>query len=285
MQMSRRAANSSSSSALGYLRSGQAKYLTAGAFVANLGFIDRVKAVIQGRELVPLATGPQPSFDDTGALLKIRLRKGCLQGGSGVSIATELGAILPTLGEEPGAGYSAALILSQQWSFATVHLNVQGAETRARNADVFVGTIVEGPDAWTARPVAEIFFEDEFGADRTVSGLVGFIARASDQLSFDMGTRVAWEGLSSVFELRAGLTWGFPIWGRHEDANLAGPSPGYTTARMLESGHERLIGRTIAGKFVVEALLGGGRDGSGVPRAPGRARKNRRHQGSASRES
>lgn len=201
---------------VGYLRSGQGKYLTAGEFVANLAFIDRVEVVLQGRELVPLANGQQPSFDDTGALLKILLREGRLQGGSGVSIATEVGAILPTLGSEAGAGYSAALILSQRWSLATVHLNFQGAETRASNADVFVGTIVEGPDAWTARPVAEFFLEDEFGAERTVSGLVGFIARASGQLSLDMGTRVAREGSSAIFELRAGLTWGFPIWGRRD---------------------------------------------------------------------
>jgi hypothetical protein len=201
---------------VGYLRAGQAKYLTASAVVANLGLIDRVEAVLQGRELVLFDNGAHGSLVDTGAFLKIVWREGSLQGRSGLSIATEVGPLLPTINGEPGVGYSAAVILSQRWSFATVHLNLEGSQTRAGNADAFVGAIVEGPNDWLARPVAEFFYEDELGAEQTISGLVGFIARVNDSLSLDMGTRTARVGTTTVFEARAGFTWAFPIWGGHE---------------------------------------------------------------------
>jgi hypothetical protein len=201
---------------VGYLRAGQAKYLTASAVVANLGLIERVEAVLQARELVLFEHGAHGSLVDTGAFLKIVLREGSLQGSGGLSVATEVGPLLPTVNGDPGIGYSAAVIVSQRWSFATVHVNVQGEQTRAGNADGFVGTIVEGPDAWVARPVAEFFYEDEVGAGQTVSGLVGLIARLSDRLSLDMATRTARVGDTNVFEARAGFTWAFPIWGGRE---------------------------------------------------------------------
>ena len=62
-----------------------------------------------------------------------------------------------------GIGASANLIVSQQWSALTVHVNTQVALTRAGNLDLFEGVIVEGPQ-WTVRPVAEVFVEREFGA-------------------------------------------------------------------------------------------------------------------------
>jgi hypothetical protein len=201
---------------VGYLRARREKYLTASAVVANLGLIDRVEAVLQGRELVLFDNGAHGSLVDTGAFLKIVLREGRLQGGSGLSIATEVGPLLPTVNGEPGIGYSAALILSQRWSFATIHVNFEGAQTRAGNADAFVGAIVEGPNEWVARPVAEFFYEDELNADQTISGLIGFIARVNDSLSLDWGTRAARVGKTNDFEVRAGLTWALPIWGGHE---------------------------------------------------------------------
>jgi hypothetical protein len=201
---------------IGYLRYGEDKYLTASAFVANLGIVDRVEAVVQGTELVLVNHGTHGSFVDAGAFLKIVLREGSLQEGTGPSIATEVGALLPTINAEPGAGYSAAVIASQRWRLATVHLNLQGAQTRAGNADAFVGAILEGPSDWVVRPVAEAFYEDEIHVAQTVSGLVGCIARASDSLSLDVGLRAARVDTTPVFEVRAGFTWGFSLWGGHE---------------------------------------------------------------------
>lgn len=76
--------------------------------------------------------------------------------------------------------------------------------TRDHRADVFVGAIIEGPSTWTVRPVAEIFYENEFGRMATVSGLVGLIYRVSDNLSFDVGVRHASTNGRPVNEIRAG---------------------------------------------------------------------------------
>ena len=199
---------------VGFLRSGQTRSLVLPAVVANLGVYDRVELVLQGLELVRVDRGLQASLEDTAALVKIELREGVLQGGTGPSIATELGAILPTLDGDPNVGASADLIVSERGSLGTVHLNIQGARTRDGNPDLFLGTILEGPFEWTARPVAEIFYEREFGtAVETFSGLVGFIGRVSDRLSFDAATRAARSQGMPVFEARAGLTWSLEVWG------------------------------------------------------------------------
>ena len=101
------------------------------------------------------------------------------------------------------------LFRSGEWG--TVHFNVETSLTRDHHADVFVGTIVEGPFKWKVRPVAEFFYEKEFGMEETVSGLVGLIWQVSDKLSFDVAFRHALSNGRPVDELRAGLTFAVPI--------------------------------------------------------------------------
>jgi hypothetical protein len=93
-------------------------------------------------------------------------------------------------------------------------LNIAGQLTRDQHADLFTGIILEGPNKWTVRPVAEFFYEEEFGPAHTVSALVGAIWQVRDNLSFDVGFRHA---ITNVNEVRAGLTYGFPL-------RLLGPS-------------------------------------------------------------
>ena len=102
-------------------------------------------------------------------------------------------------------------IVSQRWEWGTVHLNAETAITRDHHGDLFVSAIIEGPSKWTVRPVAEIFYEREFGQQETVSGLVGLIWRVSDKLAFDVGLRHALTNSHPVNEVRAGLTFGFPL--------------------------------------------------------------------------
>jgi len=95
----------------------------------------------------------------------------------------------------------------------TLHLNVTNEYTRSHEYALFLGMIVEGPDAWPVRPVAELFVEREFGERRLTSGLtesalLGLIWRARENLSFDLGARLSHEQQTAE-ELRAGLTWGF----------------------------------------------------------------------------
>ncbi len=93
----------------------------------------------------------------------------------------------------------------------TVHFNVETLLTREHHADVFVGTIIEGPFKWKVRPVAEFFYEKEFGLEEAVSGLVGLIWRVNDKLSFDVAFRHALTNGHPVNEVRAGLTFAVPI--------------------------------------------------------------------------
>lgn len=101
--------------------------------------------------------------------------------------------------------------MSQRWEWGAIHLNGAGALSREQRADVFVGAIIEGPSKWTVRPVAEVFYEKEFGTSETLSGLVGLIWRVHEDLSFDVGVRHAITNGHPVNEVRAGLSFGYPL--------------------------------------------------------------------------
>jgi len=76
---------------------------------------------------------------------------------------------------------------------------------------MFAEAIIEGPAKWTVRPVAELFYEKEFGKPETISGLIGFIWQVRDDLSFDVGVRHALTNGHPVNEIRAGVSFGFDI--------------------------------------------------------------------------
>lgn len=196
----------------GTLRQGSDKTLIAPATVVNVGLPDRWEAVFQGQGQFPLSGSDQPAaFAGAGAFLKHVLRPGSLQGESGPSIATEFGALLPGINADAGFGASMAGIVSQRWEWGTVHFNSQTTLTRDHHADQFVSTILEGPSQWKVRPVAEIFYEEEFGQSHTISGLIGAIWQVRDDLAFDIGFCHALTNGQPVNEIRAGLTFGFPL--------------------------------------------------------------------------
>ncbi len=199
---------------VGYLREGGADQLVVPAAVANLGLVPGWEVVAQGRGIVALDSPPprdsELSLTDTGVFLKGVLRSGTLQGKPGPSVATELGVLLPTAGDEPGLGGTVIGIVSQRWRRASAHFNVAQILTRDGRFELFVGGILEGPHEWLVRPVAEVFVEEEFGGSRTVSGLVGGIWRVSDDLSLDLAVRRAGESGDPILEVRVGLTYSFP---------------------------------------------------------------------------
>lgn len=125
------------------------------------------------------------------------------------SIAAEFGVLLPDSNGDSRVGASINAIVSQRWDWGTAHLNMAAELTRDQRADVFTDLIVEGPSKWVVRPVAEFFYEEEFGRAHTLSGLVGAIWQVNDKLSFDIGFRHAVTNGSNVNEIRAGLTVGF----------------------------------------------------------------------------
>jgi hypothetical protein len=195
----------------GIRRDGSQRTLVAPATVLNFGLKDRWEAVLETQLETPLSPGGPSTFTASGAFLKHVLREGSLQDKSGPSIATELGLLLPDSDGSNRLGASIAGIVSQRWDWGSVHLNAAAALSRDRNADLFVGAIVEGPAKWKVRPVAEVFYEDEIGASHTISGLIGAIWQVRDNLSFDVGFRQALTDGHPVSEIRAGFTVGFPL--------------------------------------------------------------------------
>jgi hypothetical protein len=194
----------------GVRRDGSETRLVAPAAVLNLGFSKGWEAVLQGQMETPLSSSEPVSLRMTEALLKYVLREGALQDKSGPSIATEFGFLLPGINAEPGVGASWAAIVSQRWDWGTTHINVATSITRDQHFDLFLDGIIEGPYSWKVRPVAEIFFDDEFGKGRTISGLIGAIWQVRDNLSLDIGVRRALTEDRPLTELRAGMTIGFP---------------------------------------------------------------------------
>jgi hypothetical protein len=195
----------------GRLRDATGTSLIAPATVFNYGLSEGWEAVLEGQGQAPLSSSGPTSLMAAGAFLKHVLQPGSLQEKSGPSVATEFGVLLPDSTENSGVGASLAGIVSQRWDWGTIHLNAETALTRDHHGDVFIGSIIEGPSTWTVRPVAEFFYENEFGKSETISGLIGLIWRVRDDLSFDVGLRHAVTNGHPVNEIRAGLTFGFPL--------------------------------------------------------------------------
>ena len=187
------------------------KILIAPDTVINYGFAKNWEAVFEGRLETPLPASGPTTFTDGGVFLKHILRPGVLQDETGPSIATEFGVLLPDSIGDTRFGASIAGIVSQRWDWGTAHLNIAGQLTRDQHADLFTGIILEGPYKWPIRPVAEFFYEEEFGQAHTLSALVGAIWQVRDDLSFDVGFRHAITNGAHVNEIRAGLTIGFPL--------------------------------------------------------------------------
>jgi hypothetical protein len=195
----------------GRLHEGGNTSLVAPATVINYGLSEGWEAVLQGQGETALSPSGPTSLTSAGAFLKHVLQPGSLQDKPGPSIATEFGMLLPDSTGSSGVGASLAGIVSQRWDWGTIHLNAATALTRDHRGDLFLGGIIEGPSKWAIRPVAEFFYENEFGKSETVSGLIGLIWRVRDNLSFDVGLRHALTNGHQVNEVRAGLTFGFPL--------------------------------------------------------------------------
>jgi hypothetical protein len=183
--------------------------LIAPAVVLNYGFLENWEAVLEGQLQTPFSPSGPTSLAASGAFLKHIIRPGSLQDQLGPSIATEFGVLLPDSSGDSRVGASIDTIISQRWDWGTAHLNIAADLTRNQRADVFTDLILEGPSKWVVRPVAEFFYEEEFGLSHTLSGLIGAIWQVNDKLSFDVGFRHAITNGSTVNEIRAGLTVGF----------------------------------------------------------------------------
>jgi hypothetical protein len=194
---------------LGYTHDEAGGAYTPG-FILNYGAVHRLELVFDAHHSL-LYGGAQATARrrqlDTALLAKFVAREGCLQGGSGLSVAVEGGPLLPTLPAAGGAGLSFTTIVSQRWSAASLHVNVEGDVTRDHTLAFIGGAIVEGPDDWRVRPVAESYVAREQHQPALVSGLGGAIWRVGAHLDLDAAFRAARQDGANVYEARAGLTW------------------------------------------------------------------------------
>ena len=195
----------------GLLKDESGKKLIAPAARFNYGYAENWEAVLEGRIETPFSPSGPSNLREAGAFLKGVLREGSLQDKTGPSIATEFGVLLPDSEGHSQFGAGLAGIVSQRWDWGAIHLNGVAELTREHHADLFTGVIIEGPSKWTVRPVAEFFYEKEFGKSETVSGLAGLIWQVREDLSFDLGLRHALTNGHPVNELRAGMTVAFSL--------------------------------------------------------------------------
>jgi hypothetical protein len=198
---------------LGYLRDGAATYSTPSQ-ILNYGALERVELVLELHERMPSLGTPGPRFGlvDDGAFVKTVLLEGALQGKPGPSLALEVGALLPAIHAEPGAGASAALIGSVVLPLVRFHLNLEAARTRDEKAALIADGILEGPAlVGRARPVAEFVYEREIHAETLESALLGFIEPLSETFALDGAARLGWRDAERLFEVRAGFTWSFAV--------------------------------------------------------------------------
>lgn len=191
----------------GVLRAGSPSTLSDAVF--NYGFAERWELVLQGTAQTP-PEGAGPISVANAAFLKYVVQPGVLQDKSGPSIATEFGPLLPEIGGS-GLGFSWTGIVSQRWDWGTVHLNMETNLTPDQHGELFLDAIIEGPIKWTVRPVLEIYSDSVFDESQTFSALVGAIWQVQDNLAFDVGLRYALVNGRPVNELRAGVTFGFPL--------------------------------------------------------------------------
>jgi hypothetical protein len=200
----------------GYLHEGSDKFLIAPAIVANFGIKGDSEIVLEGRLSTPLGndSGSQSVLGDTALSLKQVHRRGSLQEESGLSVASECSVLLPEVHGESGTGFGCLGIASQRWAATTVHVNGGLFMDREHNWEKLLGVIVEGPFEWKVRPVMELLAERINDGSRTNSALAGVIWRTGESLAFDFGIRVARVDDQDVYEVRAGLTWGFSINGK-----------------------------------------------------------------------
>jgi hypothetical protein len=197
-----------------YLHQGKEKSMSAPIAVGNWGLGEDTEIVLEGRlnrQLGNTSDTHRTSLGDSAVSVKHVFRRGSLQDGTGPSVATECGILLPTVNGPSGTGATCDGIVSARGDAGAIHLNAALTRTREQTTSRFLGVIVEGPDAWTVRPVMEVFTERDASAPRTNSALLGAIWKQSEDLSFDLAVRKARSNGENITELRIGLDWSFHL--------------------------------------------------------------------------
>ena len=171
----------------------------------NYGFAQDWEVVLEGQ--AEYFSRQRSRLTENALSLKGVLQEGSLQEKEGWSLATEASVLLPGINADDGAGFEGIAIASQRWDWGTVHINIAAELTRDQRFGTFAGLIVEGPDDWPVRPVAEVNYQRVFRTEEETSVLLGAIWQVKDHLAFDLGFRHAWVNSRPDEQIRAGLTF------------------------------------------------------------------------------
>ncbi|HWC63069.1 MAG TPA: hypothetical protein VG501_05555 [Rhizomicrobium sp.] len=193
-------------SPLSYRHDGEGVALIAPQARLNYGFAENWEVVLEG-QADHFAHG-RDELSAAELSVKTIHHEGSLQEKTGASLASEFSILLPGSRTDDGAGFQWTGIASQRWEEGAVHLNIGAALSRDQRAVAFAGLIVEGPDDWTVRPVAELTYEREFGAGEEAGVLAGLIWKAGEHLAVDLAVRHGLSEGHSDDQVRAGLTFG-----------------------------------------------------------------------------
>jgi len=177
----------------------------APALILNYGFAPDWEVVVEGRNTIFDRGGDE--FSDVAASLKTVFQEGSFQDKPGVSLGSEFSLLLPGIRADDGAGLAWALLASDRHDWGAWHFNLGPMLTRDGRGGMVAGAILEGPDSWPLRPVAEIRYEKTFGGEEMIAGLVGVIIPVRDGISLDIALRHARQGGRPDEQLRAGITF------------------------------------------------------------------------------
>jgi hypothetical protein len=160
-----------------------------------------------------LQESPDVELTDPGVFVKAVLREGALQDKPGVSVAVEVGPLLPsTLPRERRVGFEATGIVSGKLEPVTVHVNGGGGLDRTGELFGVWGVIGELPVHPKLRLVAEVNGQSTQGAPPNNSALLGLIWQpTAKNLFLDVGVRHGISRAAPDWQFTLGLTYGFSL--------------------------------------------------------------------------
>jgi hypothetical protein len=180
--------------------------------VVNYGLAQTLELVGEFKGEEAPETGPQ--LIDPALSLKAVLREGILQEKAGVSVAVEMGLLLPsTMPGERKLGFEGVGIVSHRVSPFTFHLNIGGGVDREETRPFGVwGVITALPIGATVRLVGEVNGESVHGEAANNSGLLGVLWQPPWlKAVVDAGIRRGFSRGAPDWLFTTGLTFSFPL--------------------------------------------------------------------------
>ena len=197
---------------------GENTFLTP-QIVVNYGFAPNLELVGEAGVEKPPDAGPQ--LVDPALFLKVVVKEGILQEKEGVSVAVEMGPLLPsTRPGERRLGFEGIAIVSHRVSPFTFHLNAGGGVDREGTRPFAVwGLITELPVVLQLRLVGEVNGESIHGQAANNSGLLGLLWQLPvPNVVVDAGIRRGFSHGAPDWLFTTGVTFGFSLSSRERAA-------------------------------------------------------------------